>query len=344
MPPFRTSDNPSACIALKKDLRVPDFSAAGMQRLTEYFLKFPRNPDFVNRFPERFSSSNVAWMAGGMWDDGNNTDPMDSFHSLHSICLNGSANDEEFNEARKTLLKTVLNVTTAMDRVSGSTTLLLHFDPNDLSQVTRGPEGINPEVYITPHLRKDIKNANVAIARIVQMFIEGLAVPSLLRWERIMNASESERKAIELVAVRAELEAKNKQIKQQKMKIAEQKTKIAKQKEENREQQSELCTALERITALSALINDLQLERHVLDMFRGLHERELATVKQFKLPPVIHRRLFELYNSQVNALWFEDLIADGGITVKAAAALVRAMHEDLDMMFDETLCIQNVSQ
>ncbi len=76
-----------------------------------------------------------------------------------------------------------------MDRVSGSTTLLLHFDPNDLSQVTRGPEGINPEVYITPHLRKDIKNANVAIARIVQMFIEGLAVPSLLRWERIMNAS-----------------------------------------------------------------------------------------------------------------------------------------------------------
>ncbi len=78
-----------------------------------------------------------------------------------------------------------------------------------------------------------------------------------------MVSTESERKAIELVAVRAELEAKNKQIKQQKMKIAEQKTKIAKQKEENREQQSELCTALERITALSALINDLQLERHV---------------------------------------------------------------------------------
>ncbi len=49
--------------------------------------------------------------------------------------------------------------------------------------------GINPEVYITPYLRKEIKNANVAITRIVQMFIETLAVPSLLRWERIMNAS-----------------------------------------------------------------------------------------------------------------------------------------------------------
>ncbi len=127
MPPFRTSDNPSACIALKKDLRVPDFSAAGMQRLTEYFLKFPRNPDFVNRFPERFSSSNVAWMAGGMWDDGNNTDPMDSFHSLHSICLNGSANDEEFNEARKTLLKTVLNVVSLSVHVNLRLRLLIFY-------------------------------------------------------------------------------------------------------------------------------------------------------------------------------------------------------------------------
>ncbi len=84
--------------------------------------------------------------------------------------------------------------------------------------------------------------------------------------------------------------------------------------------------------------------RHRPAALEALGRSTVATVKQFKLPPVIHRRLFELYNSQVNALWFEDLIADGGITVKAAAALVRAMHEDLDMMFDETLCIQNVSQ
>ncbi|THG94779.1 hypothetical protein EW026_g6755 [Hermanssonia centrifuga] len=349
----------------------------------------------------------LTWMAGGMWNDGDNTDAVDSFHSLHSICRNGSANDEEFTEARKILLETVLNVTTAMDRVSGSTTLLLHFDPNDLSQVTRGPMGINPEVYITPYLRKEIKNANIAITRIVQMFIETLAVPSLLRWERIMNASalpihcysnapdilqynyvcppplipkpEPQASCLHIIpgrpmaalerAIRGSPPRRNVPTASD----CNKKKKIAKQEEENREQQTELCQALERITALSGLVNDLQLERHVLEMvaakknpssqagsskastssststhrtaaIEALSRNTVDTVKRLKLPSAIHRRLFELYNSQVNALWFEDLMADGGITMKAAAALVKAMHADLDMVFDETLCIPAASK
>ncbi|PSR78797.1 hypothetical protein PHLCEN_2v7279 [Hermanssonia centrifuga] len=446
MPPIRSSDNMSDRLALEKELRTPDFSLAGMQRLKEYFSKFPRNCEFADRFPERFTSLDVAWMAGGLWDDGNNSDAADSFHSLHSICRAGTASDEEFTVVRTMLLETVLNVITAMDRVSGSTTIMLHFDAHDISSVTRGPEGINPEVYITPHLRKEIKNANVTIARIVQMFIEGITMPSLLRWERLMRASspevpqydyvcppplipnsepqasclhvfpgrpmaalerairgspprhdvptasewlemqelyhgakrahemvysESMRKATELMAVRAELEAKNKKLRQQERKIA-------KQEEENRQQQAELCEALERVTALSGLVNDLQLERHVLEMvaakknlpgqagsseasvsnnasssstptrrttaIEALGRNTVDTVKRFKLPPAVHRQLFELYNSQVNALWFEDLMADGGITVKAAAALVKAMHADLDMVFNEALCIPAASK
>ncbi len=205
-----------------------------------------------------------------------------------------------------------------------------------------------------------------------------------------MVYSESMRKATELMAARAELEAKNKKLRQQERKIA-------KQEEENRQQQAELCEALERVTALSGLVNDLQLERHVsthasvrkymyitttilqvLEMvaakknlpgqagsseasvsnnasssstptrrttaIEALGRNTVDTVKRFKLPPAVHRQLFELYNSQVNALWFEDLMADGGITVKAAAALVKAMHADLDMVFNEALCIPAASK
>ncbi len=83
---------------------------------------------------------------------------------------------------------------------------------------------------------------------------------------------------------------------------------------------------------------------HRTAAIEALSRNTVDTVKRLKLPSAIHRRLFELYNSQVNALWFEDLMADGGITMKAAAALVKAMHADLDMVFNETLCIPAASK
>lgn len=72
---------------------------------------------------------------------------------------------------------------------------------------------------------------------------------------------------------------------------------------------------------------------------QALGKATVRAVKQLGLPAATHRCLYGLYRGQVNALWFEDLSAESGIEVEAAFALVKAMHEDLGLEFDEALCV-----
>ncbi len=73
-----------------------------------------------------------------------------------------------------------------MDRISGGVTLLLHIDGNQAPGTKLVPEAVKVQAYITPHIKMEIAGGDVAVARIVQMFVESIALPSIKRWQQAM--------------------------------------------------------------------------------------------------------------------------------------------------------------
>ncbi len=86
-----------------------------------------------------------------------------------------------------------------MDRVSGGATILLHINGNQIPGMPHVPEAVNAQVYITPYIKTSIPGADVTVARMVQMFIEDIGLPSIARWERAMakNGKSSNESATE---------------------------------------------------------------------------------------------------------------------------------------------------
>ncbi len=63
---------------------------------------------------------------------------------------------------------------------------MLHIDGNMQPGVPVSPENMKVDVYLTPFIPTDIPGGEIAISRLVQLFIEGIGVPAALRWEKAM--------------------------------------------------------------------------------------------------------------------------------------------------------------
>jgi hypothetical protein len=83
---------------------------------------------------------------------------------------------------------------TALDRVTGGATVILHVDGNSVPGAPHLPEAVKAHVYVTPFIKEEIPAGDICVAQLTQMFIESIALPSIQRWERAMgNIGEQQR-------------------------------------------------------------------------------------------------------------------------------------------------------
>lgn len=81
-----------------------------MRLLRLHLAKFPLDSQIVTAYSKRFLSSDVAWMAGGFWNDGKHDTSADTFHNVHLATRAGTKDNKERKSVRKILLETVLDV------------------------------------------------------------------------------------------------------------------------------------------------------------------------------------------------------------------------------------------
>ncbi|KAJ7257421.1 hypothetical protein C8J57DRAFT_1235139 [Mycena rebaudengoi] len=76
---------------------------------------------------------------------------------------------------------------TLWDRLFGGTTLILHVDGTTVPNTPPLPEYLSCSMYLPPLFVADHPSHHAAIARIAQLFIESVGVPTVERWRRNAN-------------------------------------------------------------------------------------------------------------------------------------------------------------
>lgn len=75
-----------------------------------------------------------------------------------------------------------------------------------------------------------------------------------------------------------------------------------------------------------------------LEPIAVLGKATLKAVRKADLPLTIHHTLRELASKEANIMWYNVLCDAHDIDQETAKDIVQAMHVDLKMYFDETLC------
>lgn len=66
---------------------------------------------------------------------------------------------------------------------------MMHVDGNRQPGLPLMPEFVSSQVYATSYIKDEIADGSIAIARLNQLFVENIAMPSIERWERAMRQS-----------------------------------------------------------------------------------------------------------------------------------------------------------
>ncbi|KAI0702842.1 hypothetical protein BC835DRAFT_1303302 [Cytidiella melzeri] len=168
-------------------LQMRNFSPASIAKVSKFFLEHPVDQELLRRLGQRWTAATFAFMAGGMWNDGRHNWPTGSFHRLFFDTRNSTESSATRSGIRLHLLQTALDLITALDRVSGGATLLMHIDGNLPPGHHRVPEAVKVKTYVTPHIMQEIPNGDIIVAQLTQTFVESIALPSIERWERAME-------------------------------------------------------------------------------------------------------------------------------------------------------------
>ncbi|KAI0684585.1 hypothetical protein BC835DRAFT_1422151 [Cytidiella melzeri] len=126
-------------------------------------------------------------MAGGMWNDGEYNWKEGEFHRHYFETREKTRDPSGRSLIRQRLLETTLDLTTALDRVSGGATLLLHIDGNLPPGLPRAPDVVKVSVYATPYIKSEIPNGEIVVAQLTQSFVEAIALPSIEQWEQALS-------------------------------------------------------------------------------------------------------------------------------------------------------------
>ncbi|KAI0699212.1 hypothetical protein BC835DRAFT_1412677 [Cytidiella melzeri] len=168
-------------------LQMRNFSPASIAKVSKFFLEHPVDQELLRRLGLRWTAATFAFMAGGMWNDGRHNWPTGSFHRLFFDTRNSTESSATRSGICLHLLQTALDLITALDRVSGGATLLMHIDGNLPPGHNRVPEAVKVKTYVTPHIMQEIPNGDIIVAQLTQTFVESIALPSIERWERAME-------------------------------------------------------------------------------------------------------------------------------------------------------------
>jgi hypothetical protein len=70
------------------------------------------------------------------------------------------------------------------DRAFGGSTIILHVDGTTAPNTLLTPDRLKADVHLPPHFVKENPDSHLAIAHIVQTFIEYVGLPTVERWTR----------------------------------------------------------------------------------------------------------------------------------------------------------------
>ncbi|KAI0734099.1 hypothetical protein BC629DRAFT_526032 [Irpex lacteus] len=166
-----------------------DFSDKGLDSILDYHRQYLFDDRVFEKFFVRYSAASMAWMAAGMALDGEQEWTPGGFHKHFHETRKSTSTRDERKHIRNNLQWYAIDMLTALDRVSGGGTIMMHIDGNMRPGTPTTPEAMQPLVYFTPFIRHDIPNADIVIARLAQMFTECIAVPTVQRWEGAMVQS-----------------------------------------------------------------------------------------------------------------------------------------------------------
>ncbi|KAI0684293.1 hypothetical protein BC835DRAFT_1422324 [Cytidiella melzeri] len=168
-------------------LQSRSFSSSSLAALLSFWMTYRTTTRLTKKFKARYRAATVAFMAGGMWDDGQQDWPHGAFHPHFFESRAGTISSDARKANRRRVFETALDMLTALDRVSGGATIMLHIDGNQKPGSPHVPEAVKADVYITPHIKQENPDGEVFVAQVAQAFIESIAVPSIQRWEGAMG-------------------------------------------------------------------------------------------------------------------------------------------------------------
>ncbi|GBE84395.1 hypothetical protein SCP_0603740 [Sparassis crispa] len=93
----------------------------------------------------------------------------------------GPKSTDERQSFRELFTGVVFDFLTAWDRFTGSSTIMVHTNSTQRPGAAVAPEQVKVISYFSPGLQSELPETSYTIARIIQLFIEGMAIPAIER-------------------------------------------------------------------------------------------------------------------------------------------------------------------
>ncbi|KAJ7239843.1 hypothetical protein C8J57DRAFT_1527888 [Mycena rebaudengoi] len=146
----------------------------------------PTQIGVFQQYSARFLASDLGWLAAGSHTDGMHTRPGNTFFPELFALRESLPIGAPGNDARKRLNEQIQNLTfdlaTSWDRLFGGTTMILHVEGTTVPNTPPLPQFLRSSVYLPPSFIAENPASHGPIARIAQIFIESVGVPTVQRW------------------------------------------------------------------------------------------------------------------------------------------------------------------
>ncbi|OCH84143.1 hypothetical protein OBBRIDRAFT_808447 [Obba rivulosa] len=100
----------------------------------------------------------------------------------------GTGDTKDYTSYRDTFktryLRVILDLLTMWDRITGGTTMMFHIDGSRAPGKPLIADDVRVQSYLTPAIINEVPDASIIAAHLAQLFTEGIAVPTMARWER----------------------------------------------------------------------------------------------------------------------------------------------------------------
>ncbi|OSC96263.1 hypothetical protein PYCCODRAFT_1429195 [Trametes coccinea BRFM310] len=160
------------------------FSPAGIQQVADHLL---RDTAFAGN-ERRAKAMAMAYFASGAHDDGQH-DYATKLHPLYRTFRHGYTEDEKhrWTDSRQDYLDAMMDMATTWDRFTTGVTWMLHSDATRRPNAPIEPTEATIHVYAPPSIINSVPSAPFALARAVQLFVEGTVLDAMKRWDNLTN-------------------------------------------------------------------------------------------------------------------------------------------------------------
>ncbi|KAJ7164605.1 hypothetical protein C8R43DRAFT_1122484 [Mycena crocata] len=176
-PPPINSLNPPAEEPLP--LELLKFNPLGLYDLRRRLGVYRRNPNVWNKYSDKFTAADLAWLAHGASNDGQHHPAASAgfFPEFEAFRASVAATPAGYTARRQFMDKATL-----YDRTAGSSTMIMNVQGTTQPGLAVVPENLRAHVYIPPLFLRRNPGSHLAIAQIVQHYIESVGVPTVTGW------------------------------------------------------------------------------------------------------------------------------------------------------------------